>query len=419
MKTVTIEKLVFGGCGLGRDGGGVVLIPGALPDETVEYEDDGLKGGTRVGRVRKVLEKSPHRRDAPCPHAGDCGGCDWLHFSYDEQVRQKKEIFLDCVDRIGKFHRPNDIEAFTAAEFGYRMRAQIKIDRERNCAGFFRRKTNDVVRVDRCPLLVDEINGVLTELNSGAVRGIGEDVKSVRVLAGNDTASSPVIGGLTRAGTEIDVAEIKFLADGGSFFQSNKFLLETLGRWASGFVNNESVNDKSADDNAVNNISVDDNVVKNKSANSGFVNKKRCLDLYGGIGFFSLMLAGDFAGVTLVENVKAQVEDARRNFEANGKNHLKAVLADVEKDGCLDRLAKEVRPDCVIVDPPRPGLVKSVRKWLTDAAPPVVLYVSCNPSTFARDAGALVNGGYKLSRWALFDLYPNTHHIESAALFNR
>ena len=408
MTTVKIEKLVFGGYGLGRDGGGVVLIPGALPGETVEYEDDGLKGGARVGRVRGILERSPHRRDAPCPHAGDCGGCDWLHFSYDEQVRQKKAIFLDCVDRIGKFDRPGGVEAFTAAEFGYRMRAQIKIDRERSRAGFFRRKTNDVVRVDRCPLLVDGINGVLTGLNSGAVREIDGDVKSIRVLAGNDTASSPVIGGLTRASTEIDVAGIRFLADGGSFFQSNRFLLETLGRWARGLTGGEPAG----------NQSIDNGIVNNKSASSGFVNKKRCLDLYGGIGFFSLMLADDFAGVTLAENVKAQVADARRNFEANGKDHLKAVLADVEKDGCLDSLAKELRPHCVIVDPPRPGLVKSVRKWLTDAAPPVVLYVSCNPSTFARDAGALVSGGYKLSRWALFDLYPNTHHIESAALFN-
>jgi len=407
MGTVKIEKLVFGGSGLGRDGDGVVLIPGALPGETVEYGDDGLKGGARVGRVRRILERSPHRRDAPCSYAGDCGGCDWLHFAYDEQVRCKKEIFLDCADRIGKFDRPDDVEVFTAAEFGYRMRAQIKVDHPRSRAGFFRRKTNDVVRVDRCPLLVDEISGVLAGLNSGALRGIGNDVGSVRVLAGNDTASSPVIPGLTLASTEIDVAGIRFLAGGGSFFQSNRFLLETLGRWARGFVNSESVGDKSADAGAVN----------NKFANSGVVSKKRCLDLYGGIGFFSLMLADDFADVTLVENVRAQVADARRNFQANGKDHLKAVLADVEKDGCLDKLAKEVQPDCVIVDPPRPGLVKSVRKWLIDAAPPTVLYVSCNPSTFARDAGALVAGGYELERWALFDLYPNTHHMESAALF--
>jgi len=382
MNNVRIEKLVFGGYGLGRDGGGVVLIPDTAIGEVVEYAEDGSKGGTRIGRAVKIIEPSPHRRDAPCVYAGECGGCGWIHLRYEEQIRCKKEIFLDCIDRIGKFDRPDDIEIFTALEFGYRMRAQIKIDHENNRAGFFRRKTNDVVKIDNCPLLVDEINGVLTELNSGALNGINDNVKNIRVLAGNDTASSPVIDGLTRAGTEIDVDGINFIADGGSFFQSNKFLLKTLGRWACDFVKGKSF-----------------------------------LDLYGGIGFFSLMLADNFEIGVLAENVAAQVRAAERNFQANGKSHIHGIVIDVERDANLNKSTNMTRPDCVIVDPPRPGLVKQVRKWLTETAPPTILYVSCNPSTFARDAGALINGGYKLERWALFDLYPNTHHTESAALF--
>jgi len=384
MNAVRIEKLVFGGYGLGRDDGGVVLIPGTASGELVEYADDGSKGGTRVGRAVEIIEPSPYRRDAPCVYAGTCGGCDWIHLYYSEQVRCKKEIFLDCADRIGKFERPDDIDVFTANEFGYRMRAQIKIDSPRGSAGFFRRKSNDVVRVDSCPLLTDEINGVLTELNSGAARRVGGDVKNIMVLAGKNTASRPVISGLTRADTEIDAGGIKFLADGGSFFQSNKFLLETLGGWA-----------------------------------RGFIRGKHFLDLYGGIGFFSLFMADNFESGVLAENVAAQVRAAEQNFAANGKSHLTGTVIDVERVADLDKLAKSTRPDCVIVDPPRPGLVKNVRKWLTDTAPPAILYVSCNPSTFARDAGALVGGGYKLERWALFDLYPNTHHMESAAVFRR
>jgi 23S rRNA (uracil1939-C5)-methyltransferase len=379
---VKIEKLVFGGYGLGRGDGGVVLIPGTASGETVEYEADGSKGGTAVGRVTRITESSPKRRDPPCEYAGECGGCDWLHLCYDEQARCKKEIFLDCIDRIGKFERLGDIDIFTAQEFGYRMRAQIKIDHQNKCAGFFRRKTNDVVKIDRCPLLVDEINGVLAKLNSGMMDVIPDDVNVIKVLAGTDIAANPVIEGLAKADTEIIIADIKFLADGGSFFQSNRFLLEKLGTWA------------------------------RKSLGNGY-----CLDLYGGIGFFSLMLGDDFENVVLVENIAAQVRAAERNFQANGKSHIKAVLADVEKEGSLDKLAKPRKPDCIIIDPPRPGLTKSVRKWLIDTMPPVILYISCNPSTFARDAGALVSGGYRLERWALFDLYPNTHHIESAAIF--
>ncbi|MDR2578007.1 MAG: methyltransferase [Chitinispirillales bacterium] len=382
MNIVKIEKLVFGGYGLGRGENGVVLIPGVAPGEVVEYEGDGSQGGAAVGRVLRVVDKSPKRRDAPCVYAGECGGCGWLHLSYDEQVRCKKEIFLDCIDRIGKFERPDDIENFTADEFGYRMRAQVKVDHQNRRAGFYRRKSNDVVRIDKCPLLVDEINDVLMKLNSGMACRVPDNFKAVKLLAGKNIASYPRIDGLTGGDTEIDVAGVKFLADGGSFFQSNRFLLETLGRWGSGFVD------------------------------GGY-----CLDLYGGVGFFSLMLADNFDDVVLVENVAAQVKAAKRNFAVNGKNHLKAVQADVERGNGLAGLTKTRRPDCVIVDPPRPGLVKDTRKWLIDTAPAIILYVSCNPSTFARDAGALIRCGYELRRWALFDLYPNTHHIESAGIF--
>jgi 23S rRNA (uracil1939-C5)-methyltransferase len=383
---IKIEKLVFGGHGLGRDGGGVVLVPGVAAGETVEFEDDGAKGGTRIGRVINIIDPSPCRREAPCPRFGECGGCDWLFLSYDEQVRRKKDIVIDCVERIGKFHYPHDVEVFTASEFGYRIRAQIKIDWNSNIAGFFRRKTNDVIKVDRCPLLDERLNSVLAALNGGMLGAVNNDnvnaVSSVKILAGEKIASSPVIRGLTHASAEIGVAGIKFLAGGGSFFQSNGFLLEALGRWAHGLLG------------------------------GGY-----CLDLYGGTGFFSLMLADDFEEILLVENVAEQVRLAERNFDINKKGHVRAAVADVER-GDMDRITGSRRPDCVIIDPPRPGLAKAARKWLTGARPRHVLYVSCNPSTFARDAGALLGGGYKLTKLALFDLYPNTHHIEVAGIFD-
>ncbi|MDR2694664.1 MAG: 23S rRNA (uracil(1939)-C(5))-methyltransferase RlmD [Chitinispirillales bacterium] len=432
--TLRIEKLVFGGHGFAKDGKGVVLIPDAAAGDVVEVEENGAKGGVRSGRIVKIVDPSPHRREPPCPYAGECGGCDWLHLYYDEQVRCKKDILIECLTRIGKFDYPHDVEIFTADEFGYRIRAQIKVDYENGCAGFFRKKTNDVVRVDSCLLLDERLNGVLAGLNgeinglrrharndviarrcielaelvylgvsqmsestkqSGRIDSIGSDsninscdktnaVSSIKVLVGDSVASDPVIDGLTDAATEINVSGIKFLADGGSFFQSNGFLLERLGRWAKGCLG------------------------------GGF-----CLDLYGGIGFFSLMLADDFEEIILVENVAGQIRAAERNFAVNKKNGLTAVLADVERGGGLRKIAGGRRPDCVVVDPPRPGLVKAVRKWLTDTAPSRVLYVSCNPSTFARDAGALLAGGYKLTKLALFDLYPNTHHTEVAGIFAR
>jgi 23S rRNA (uracil1939-C5)-methyltransferase len=412
-----IEKLVFGGHGLARDGGGVMLIPDVAAGDVVEAMEDGTKGGVRIGRVVKIVSPSPNRREPPCPYACECGGCDWLHLPYDEQVRCKKDILTDCLTRIGKFDYPRGVEVFTANEFGYRIRAQVKVDYGNNAAGFFRKRTNDVVRVDRCLLLDERLNAVLAGLNGNGINSVNsinndsagsintmnvnnniinngggkqfhadkkyiDGVSSVKILAGDSVASDPVINGLTNAATEINVFGIKFLADGGSFFQSNGFLLERLGSWAKGRLG------------------------------GGF-----CLDLYGGIGFFSLMLADDFDEIILAENVASQVRAAERNFAVNKKDHIRAVLADVERGGGLQKILNGRRPDCVVVDPPRPGLVKVMRKWLIDTAPPRVLYVSCNPSTFARDAGALLAGGYGLTELALFDLYPNTHHLEVAGIF--
>lgn len=403
--TLKIEKLVFGGHGLARDGNGVMLIPDTAAGDVVEVEEDGVKGGARIGRLAKIVSPSPYRREPPCRYAGECGGCDWLHIFYDEQVRRKKDILIDCLKRIGKFDYPRDVEVFTADEFGYRIRAQVKVDYARNAAGFFRKKTNDVVRIDKCLLLDGRLNGALARLNENGINNIDsvnniinnggappsrvgkkyiDGIGSVKMLAGDRLASDPVINGLTAASTEINVSGIKFSADGGSFFQSNGFLSEKLGRWAKGCLG------------------------------GGF-----CLDLYGGIGFFSLMLADDFDEIISVENVAKQVRAAERNFAANKKDHIKAVLADAERGDSLRKILPGRRPGCVVVDPPRPGLVKAMRKWLIDAAPRRVLYVSCNPSTFARDAGALIGGGYELARLALFDLYPNTHHLEVAGIFAR
>ncbi|MDR0305314.1 MAG: hypothetical protein LBI42_00595 [Chitinispirillales bacterium] len=381
VKSIRIEKMAYGGFGLGRGEDGIVLISGVIPGELVEYEPRAMPGGVRKGLLTRVIEKSSFRRDPPCEHAGECGGCDWLHMSYDEQVRRKKEVFMDCINRIGKIESKNDIEMFTANEFGYRIRAQIKIDHQNGCAGFYRKKTNNAVKIDKCPLLTNEINELLTKLNSGK-NPLPAGVSSVKVLSGKKIASSPLLQNLTNAETEITAANRKFLAHGASFFQSNRFLHEKLGRWAQDFISGES-----------------------------------CMDLYGGIGFFSIMLADIFSNGILVENDAKQVLAAKHNFHINGISNFKAVEADVEKPGSLERVVKKARPHCVIVDPPRPGLVKTTRKWLLDTAAPVILYVSCNPSTFARDAGELVRGGYHIAHWTLFDLYPNTHHIESATVF--
>jgi 23S rRNA (uracil1939-C5)-methyltransferase len=380
MLRVTIEKLVFGGYGLARTDQGVIFVIGAAPGETVQVEPIMKKGGAPIARVVEILEPSPMRRTPPCPVADRCGGCDWLHLTYQAQLEAKKEVLKDCLTRIGRLKALPEIEMVSATEFAYRHRAQIKINKEGK-AGFFARNTNDVVPVASCPLLVPALNALLSDLFTGSV-AVPPGPASLMVFAGDGeaVASSPLIPGRTTASALLTVGNKRFTVFATSFFQSNRPLLERFSSWPLQQVKEGDL----------------------------------CVDLYGGSGFFSLMLAERFKRIHLIESVPAQVKQAAVNFVHNGCSHLTALQGTAER---LSDLSRGISLDCLLVDPPRPGLTRAVRESIARVKPRQLLYVSCNPSTQARDLGFLVNrGGYCVEKIALFDLYPNTHHIESMAM---
>ncbi len=378
---VRIEKMVYGGAGLARGQNGVVFVQGSIPGELVRMEPDGFEGGVARGKLIELLESSSDRRDPPCAYFGVCGGCDLQFMEYEAQLSCKKEVFQDCLSRIGKIKHLPQTEVIADKEFGYRLRVQIKNDQ--NGAGFYKRKTNEIVAIRNCPLLVDNLNQLLFALNSR--NADIPSVTSIKAISGKRVvASSPVISGLTESETEIEVGKYRFSVQGDSFFQANRFLLEKLGLWAKPYLKGNF-----------------------------------CLDLYGGTGFFSVMLSDLFEEVVLVENMADQVKAARENFHQNGLSHFRAVQADIERGSGLEAVPRK-KPDCVIVDPPRPGLGRKARTWLAGLAPDYLLYISCNPSTFARDAQFFIKEcGYEITNCAIFDLYPNTHHLESAVIFHR
>lgn len=379
---VTIEKLVFGGWGLARTDAGVVLVGDVAPGKTVAIRPVGRRGGVVTARPMSVLSPSPDRRVPACPYASVCGGCDWLHLSHEAQLSNKTSIFLDCMRRIGRIAAMPAPECIAAEASGYRHRAQIKIDAGGN-AGFFARTTNTVVPIASCMQLVAPLNGLLAGFSDHAI-ACPADTRACMVIAGDNgsVASSPVIPGVTGDSVIITAGNRTFETTGGGFFQSNRPLLEKLGRWA-----------------------------------APLVSGARCLDLYGGSGFFSIMLADRFEQGLLVETDESLVAAARTNFRRNGVTHVAARAARAE---ALVSIAASFPPDVLIVDPPRPGLAGRVREGIAALRPPAILYVSCNPPTQARDAGFLVNeAGYTVTNAALIDLYPNTHHMESLLMLSR
>lgn len=377
---LVVEKLVFGGYGLCRSKDGVVFVPGVLPGEHVRILPEKKKQGFTTAQLLEIVKSSPSRRVPPCKWSGVCGGCDWLHIEYEAQLKIKREIFLDCMKRIGKIKEELDPEVNGSSEFNYRIRAQIKVDKSGN-VGFFKKSTNEIVSIDNCLLLSERLNDLLKVIQTSRVLSHGK-IDSLKVIDGGQRiASSPQLADLTEKSTIIKVGDKKFCVRGDSFFQGNRFLLEKLGTWTKPFVGGDT-----------------------------------CVDLYGGTGFFSVMLASNFKNGILIESIWDQVESAKVNFFNNGISHFSAMKLFAESCG---QVVKE-SPDLLIVDPPRPGLAKPVREFIAQLKPQKLLYVSCDPSTLARDTGFFVSEAkYKIVKTALFDLYPNTYHMESIVLFER
>jgi 23S rRNA (uracil1939-C5)-methyltransferase len=379
-----IEKLIHGGLGLARTSEGVILVPDVLPGETVSAIPDCTIGGQKRSTAVAIVEPSPYRRKPVCDHFGICGGCDWLFYDYKMQGESKKDIFLECLSRIGKIEAVPDCEVFSSPEFGYRRRVQLKIDKEKKVLGFFKRKTWEVVDILNCPLLTPDLNGLLSDARE-IISHLPTTADQIKCIAGTShrIASMPILDNRTDETTEIRVGNYTFFVGGGDFFQSNAYLSEKLASWARDRVSGEFF-----------------------------------ADVYGGVGLFSLFLHDRFkAGVT-IDNVESGVMMARRNLDENGISSVTALLDSAEN--FLLKSAKESAIDCLIVDPPRGGLSPQVLKAILKCPPATLLFVSCNPSTQARDIGHLIRkAGYHIDKMALFDLYPNTHHIETIVVLKR
>jgi 23S rRNA (uracil1939-C5)-methyltransferase len=398
-RTLCIEKIVHGGLGLARTSEGVVFAEGVLPGETIEAVIDPSKrvGGVLLATQIRIVKESLLRRPPVCPLFGICGGCDWLHIGYETQLSLKQEIFRETMTRTGHVGDIGPLTVLASPEFGYRRRVQFKIDPVKNEAGFFRRKSNSVVPVPRCPLLCDSLNELLNKLALYAPE-LGPGVSELKVIAGDalgreeDKAqslllsSSPVLRGITSERAVIRCGPYEFPVTGNGFFQANRHLCFDLGTLVADWSSGETF-----------------------------------LDLYGGSGFFSVFAA---AGSKFKSGISVDIaEDHGSVFrETMSRNGLSSVVA--VKSTVLDFLKKcivnSAKADCCIIDPPRTGLERGVVQCLAALGPDTIVYVSCNPATQARDAGFLINQcGYCCEKAALVDCYPQTHHLETVLLLSK
>jgi 23S rRNA (uracil1939-C5)-methyltransferase len=378
---IIVKKIVPRGLGLGFAEKLTVFVSLAAAGDRVRVRLNEVTGKTAFADIIEVVEPSPVRVKPPCPYFGVCGGCDFQQMSYPAQLDAKAGIIRDCLQRIGKIEYEGEIRMIASPkEFGYRVRAQWHIDTRAKKVGYFKRASHDVIDIEQCPILVPELEKTLEELRS-TIEWESFWGERIEIEAASGDGGKVSIYGeeLIEPTDEISFtgAGEKYFYSAQGFFQGNRFLVEKLVETA-----------------------------------VGDAGGARALDLYCGVGLFSLPLARKFGEVTGVEGNETAIDFAGKNAEQAGLENVKFVR------GGVGKFLKETRPaniDFVLLDPPRAGTEKGVIESLIKIKPARISYVSCEPSILARDLRVLLDAGYKIDSITAVDLFPQTHHIETIA----
>jgi 23S rRNA (uracil1939-C5)-methyltransferase len=396
--TLQIEKLVYGGAGLARHEGRVYLVPKVAPGETVEASTSKSKSNFIEARLDNVLVPSPDRVNPPCPHFAACGGCHYQHLPYELQLHWKREILREIFERA-KLPLTVDIQTVAADPLHYRNRTQFHFDDGQ--VGFLEEGSHRLVPIETCPVSSPKINEVLQVLRKMAKNHrFPRFLNSLEVFTNEHQVQFNVVETnqpVARHFFDWLAHEIPGTQDGAitypalghdwkvsyrSFFQVNRHLVDALAQTTIAGLQGDHV-----------------------------------LDLYAGVGLFSLPLAKTFERVTAVESGKVAMYDLEANAKSYNVHNVRIVQANV--DAFLTDLPDTSPPSVIIADPPRSGLGKVATAQLARIQAPELRLVSCDPSTLARDLGPLLESGYKLTSLVLVDLFPHTYHMETIATLTR
>jgi tRNA/tmRNA/rRNA uracil-C5-methylase (TrmA/RlmC/RlmD family) len=375
-----IDELAAGGDGVGRAADGrVVFVPFTAPGDRVRVRVEGDRGRFLRARVVELLRASPRRTDPVCAVFGSCGGCSWQHIDYAAQLEAKSKIVSDAFARIGGITASDRVPVTPSpSAYGYRSRARVLVERGR--VGFRRRHSHALCATSRCPILAPPLQTKLAELSRRPPPTDGE----WELFWGDGGARAAALHASSEERVEVRVGCERVGISPGVFAQSNTLLLETLA----------------------------DSVLA--AAGQGAL----AFDLFAGAGFFTLGLARRFERVTGLESSPAAARDLAANLRAAGIANATMVPERLEA-AVAGGLFDSLEPDVVVLDPPRTGLPPGSSDALAELGPRRIVYLSCNPATQARDAAYLVGGGYSAVRVEAFDLFPQTPHVESLAVFER
>jgi 23S rRNA (uracil1939-C5)-methyltransferase len=373
---VEIERLLPGGVGLAHAEGLTLFVSLAAPGDLVRVRIDRIQGKLGFASIEEIIKPSPVRVEPPCPYFGRCGGCDFQQLTYEAQLNAKVDIIHDCFQRIAKIATRVNVAIHPSRnEWRYRARAMWQVDSVRKWLGYFVRGSREVCDVEYCAVLAPELQQTLEAVRKSIDSGL--ETRDISAVVGDEGVSvHPRVADFEPREVSMLTAGERYYFSAKSFFQINHELLPVLIR--------ETI---------------------------GEAKGNLAIDLYCGVGLFTLPLARRFAHVTGVETNERAAIFARRNLEL-AKLENAEVVADDVGEWLMNRQPTETI-DLLLLDPPRTGVENKVITGLLSLRPRQMVYVSCDPATLARDVKKLLAGGYSLDTVVAFDMFPQTHHVET------
>jgi len=367
---IIIDNIAFGGYGVGRIDGKAIFVDYALPGDELEIEIYDEKKNFSFAKYSKILNPSVKRINSPCPNFGFCGGCSYLNLKYSDEIEYKKSILKDQLKRIASIELDSEIKIITNERYHYRSHSGIKCNEK--ISGFYGKNSNNIIQFPEngCLLMAKSLINGISSLDNKKIIGdvkIAEDWRETFFYDFHESEEQKVI--------EEKTGEFYYRRDINSFFQSNKFLRKQMSDLVCRY--------------------------------SGLNQKDEFADICAGCGFFTIPLSKMASHGTGYDIDKRSMQYASSNAALNKCSNLKFFPLS-EADINPVRL----NPKTVIIDPPRSGISKRGRRTINAINPEIIVYVSCNPSTYSRDIVDFIKNGYRLSEITMIDMFPCTHHIE-------
>lgn len=408
---VTIERIVHGGNGLGYVNGQVIFVPFSVPGDELSVDVISFQKKVQWGEIKQIITPSPARVEPFCPHFTLCGGCQWQHISPDKQLEYKQLIVSDTLARLGGLRDVKVNSCLPSPMLqGYRHRVRFHGQRNGKEIGFYRPGSHTVVPIRSCQILSPEINRCLEQVSGFLVRHPIKGLTEIQFMQGSDSEviltlmlrkmadisriecflEQLPLAGITvctksdrknawgAGSVSMKVAGREFQVSSGVFFQANPSLLPTLIKQVQ------------------------------KTLPTGNVG----MELYSGVGVFSICLSHKIRKLINFELNPFACKNTIANLQTNKIRNVISYSLSAES-GFELLSAREIKPDIVILDPPREGVSSAVCKALLKVMPKRIVYISCNPATLARDLKIILGSDrYQLMEIQPLDMFPHTSHIE-------